>query len=62
VTADDSDGQLAAWYGEFAAEQPDLIRELGDESEALMREVLAVEDAGEQAAYQRYQRQLATGR
>lgn len=58
----DSDAQLAAWYGEFAAEHPDLIRELGDESEALMREVLAVEDAGERAAYQGYECQLAAGR
>jgi hypothetical protein len=59
---DDSAEQLAAWYAELAAGHPDLIRELGDESEALMREVLAAEDDGEQAAYQRYQRQLAAGR
>lgn len=56
-----ADAALAAWYREFAAEHPDVARELADESQARMREVLAAEGDEEQAAYQRYQHQLAAG-
>ena len=57
-----ADAALAAWYRAFAAEHPGLVRDLADESQAQMREVLAAECDEEQAAYQRYQHQLAVGR